>query len=160
MQCSVHPPNPFICTHQALLLPDWKRPVASVLVVLQPCPVSLFDRTVQTEVYKDLLRQRFLDFGTAIARQLQQQHHHAAVFDPRSGLPLDGSAGTLRLHDVAVVRSLLGYDTIDCGGCLSIVHPLWSGAVYPATLLSSAPPAEVERIMQWVDRDAVITSGR
>lgn len=148
MQCSVHPPSAYIGTHQSALLPDWKRPVASVLVVLQPCPVSLFDRTRETEVYKQQLRQRFLQFAGSIARQLQQQSHHATLFDPRTGLPVAETPGALRLHDVAVVRSLLGYDTLECGGCLTIVHPHWQGAVYPATLLSSAPPATVEQVMQ------------
>lgn len=150
MQCTVHTPNAYLCTHQTALLPDWQQPIASVLIVLQPCPVSLFDRTTETEIYKDLLRQRFLQFGSAIARPLQQQFDRATLFDPRTGLPIDATPGTLRLHDVAVVRSLLGYDTLDCGGCLTIVHPHWRGAVYPATLLSSAPPAAVEQVMQQV----------
>ena len=152
MQCTVHTPNAYLCSHQAALLPDWKRPVASVLVVLQPCPISLLDRTVETELCKQQLRQQFLQFGGAIARSLQRQFHHATLFDPRTGLPIDATVGTLRLHDVAVVRSLLGYDTLDCGGCLTIVHPRWQGAVYPATLLSSAPPATVEQVMQQIDR--------
>ncbi|MBD2092804.1 methylmalonic aciduria and homocystinuria type D protein [Microcoleus sp. FACHB-1515] len=159
MQCTVHTPNAYLCTHQAALLPDWQQPVASVLVVLQPCPISLFDRTTETEVYKDLLRQQFLQFGESIVRLLQRQSHHATRFDPRTGLPIDATAGTLRLHDVAVVRSLLGYDTLDCGGCLTIVHPQWQGAVYPATLLSSAPPVTVERAMQQVE-NVVLASGR
>lgn len=163
MQCTVHTPNAYLCTHHAALLPDWQQPVASVLIVLQPCPVSLFDRTPETEIYKDLLRQQFLQFGESIVCLLQRQFHQATRFDPRSGLPIDAVPGTLRLHDVAIVRSLLGYDTLNCGGCLTIVHPHWQGAVYPATLLSSAPPATLEQVMQQVMQQVenpVLVSGR
>ncbi len=74
--------------------------------------------------------------------------HLAEVFDPRTGSPLFSQPGSLRLDDVAVVRSCLGYATCDRYGCSVILHPVWGSAVYPSTLLSSAEPHLVRGVLQ------------
>jgi hypothetical protein len=148
MQYSVHSPSLYILQHQLQLLPAWSLPVQSVLVVLQPCPVILLDRTIETEACKDRQRQQFLKLSHAITNQLNQLGHLAAAFDPRTGLPIDALAGELHLDDVAVVRSLLGYPKANRGRCSVILHPLWGGAVYPSVLLSSAETEVVETVMR------------
>lgn len=144
MQYSIHPPSLYILQHQSQLLPDWSLPIQSVLIVLQPCPIILLDRTVETEACKDQQRQRFLDLSQAIAARLRQLGHLATAFDPRTGLPVHDRAGDLYLDHVAVVRSLLGYAKISSGNCSVILHPLWGGAVYPSVLLASAASQVVE----------------
>ncbi|UBF24447.1 methylmalonic aciduria and homocystinuria type D protein [Kovacikia minuta CCNUW1] len=146
MQYSIHAPNQFIDAYLDRLLPDWSRPVLSVLVVLQPCPCDLIERTPATEEQKQQLRQNFLQFGSKVAAQLQHQGHLAEVFDPRTGFPLLSQPGQLRLDDVAIVRSCLGYPTVERYGCQVILHPVWGSSVYPSTLLSSAEPALVETL--------------
>jgi Methylmalonic aciduria and homocystinuria type D protein len=120
--------------------------------MLQPCPVVLLDRTAETESCKDQLRQQFLELSATIAAQLQQMGYLVTRFDPRTGLPIDCRPGELRLDDVAVVRSLLGYSIEDHGGCATILHPSWGRAVYPSVLLSSASPEVVERVMRAIDQ--------
>jgi len=143
IQYSVHAPNDFIHTHLDQLLPGWTVPVVSVLVILQACQFALLHKTPETEALKAKLRQRFLHLGLPIARQLQQQGYRADLFDPQTGWPLLSPPGFLRLDDVAVVRSSLGYPLVTSGGCALIQHPEWGDAVYPSILVSSAAPEVV-----------------
>lgn len=151
MEYSIHAPNPFICTNLHCLLPDWSHPVRSVLVVLQPAQLELMQVTPETDAQKQQLRQRFLEFGLKIIYNLRQLGYLADLFDPRTGQPLLSQAGTLRLDDVAVVRSTLGYSTTQFGNCRSILHPNWGSAVYPSILISSAEPSQVELAISEVD---------
>jgi hypothetical protein len=146
MQYFVHRPSPFISNHLDSLLPEWSRPVASVLIVLQPCNCDLLERTDKTEEQKQLLRRQFLQFGRRVARKLQHLGHLADLFDPRTGLPLFSQPGQLWLDDVAVVRACLGYQSVSHCGCSVLIHPVWGNAVYPSTLVSSAAPDLVELV--------------
>ncbi|MBD2019644.1 methylmalonic aciduria and homocystinuria type D protein [Leptolyngbya sp. FACHB-36] len=148
MQYSVHSPNEFIATHRPKLLPDWSCPVASVLVVLQSCPCELLQRTQQAEVQKQTLRQRFLSVGYEVATKLERMGYLADVFDPKTGRPLRSRPGPLRLDDVAVVRSCLGYPILDRNGCSVLLHPAWGSAVYPSTIVSSAAPDVLDAVFE------------
>ncbi|MEM7771774.1 MAG: methylmalonic aciduria and homocystinuria type D protein [Cyanobacteria bacterium P01_A01_bin.37] len=147
VQCSVHKPSPFIGTHVQDLLPSWQNDLASVIVILQRCPVSLSRCTVRTEHQKNVLRDRFIHIGNLISHQLQTFGHEAELFDPKSGLPLTSSHGIMHLDDVAVARQSLRYSVSTQGLCTYLVHPIWGNAVYPATLISDAPPITVQRIL-------------
>ena len=144
MQCSVHPPSNYICQHSDRLLPDWSDSVRSIIVVMQPAERELTERCLETDLQKQMLRSQFLEFGFKVAASLRQQGHLAELFDPKTGLPILSEAGSLRLDDVAVVRSTLGYAIVPVGNCLTIVHPHWGSAVYPSILMSSADLSLVE----------------
>lgn len=148
MQHSVHPPSSFIRTFTNQLLPSWSDSVKSVLIVLQPSDCDLLEQTPITEQKKQRLRQRFLEWGKSTADRLHQMGYAADLFDPRTGLPILSLAGSLRLDDVAVVQSCLGYPTCDRCGCSVILHPTWGSAVYPSILVSSAPPIKVESLFK------------
>ncbi|NJL38757.1 MAG: methylmalonic aciduria and homocystinuria type D protein [Leptolyngbyaceae cyanobacterium SM1_4_3] len=148
LQYSIHPPSKFIRTHSDQLLPGWSAPVLSVLIVVQPCKLALVDRTAETEVHKFHLRQKFTELGYKIVSQLQQSGHFADLFDPKTGLPMFSIPGQIRLDDVAVIRSTLGYDVLSRGGCLTIRHPVWGSAVYPSILVTSACPQTLKRIVE------------
>ncbi|MDX2096370.1 MAG: hypothetical protein SFW36_01220 [Leptolyngbyaceae cyanobacterium bins.59] len=147
MHCSIHRPSPFIQAHSAHLLPDWCLPVGSVLVVLQRCEVPLQETNDITETWKDELRGHFIHLALPIVMQLEAWNHLAEIFDPRTGLPLRSRCGPLPLDDVAVVRSVLRYPTLDCGGCEVVLHPCWQTAVYPSVVLSSAHPIVMEAVV-------------
>lgn len=151
IQCSVHPPSDFICKNCEQLLPNWSSPVRSVVVVLQPAPLELVQRTLETEFQKGHLRSQFLAFGLKVAEYLQKKGYPTELFDPRTGFPVLSPAGSLRLDDVAVVRSTLGYDTAKLGNCSTIVHPRWGSAVYPSIVMSSADRSVVESAIAAVD---------
>lgn len=150
MQYSVHPPSEFICQNCEKLLPNWSSPIQSIVVVLQPSQLELVARTPEAEHQKHQLRSRFLNFGFKVARQLQKMGHSVELFDPRTGLPVLSRAGSLRLDDVAVVRSSLGYATTQIGECFTILHPDWGSAVYPSIVMSSADRTLVESVVESV----------
>ncbi|HEY9645204.1 MAG TPA: methylmalonic aciduria and homocystinuria type D protein [Chroococcidiopsis sp.] len=151
MQWSVHSPSAFIQDRAASLLPDWScaiEPVLieSVLIVLQPCDRVLLERTLETEAQKERLRQNFLEIGAMVVLRLVEQGYRADLFDPSSGFPVYSSPGHTRLDDVAIARACLGYPVSRSGGCAVILHPLWGSAVYPSTVVSSAPPWVIEAV--------------
>ena len=148
MQYSVHPPNAFIDAHRDQLLPGWPYAVLAVVVVLQPCQLVMEDRTLATENYKQQLRQNFIGLGRQVADRLQQLGYQTVLFDPRTGLPLGLPPGSLQLDDVAVACAVLGYGKIHHGSCTMMMHPSWGSAVYPSTLVSSAPPPIVTGVME------------
>jgi hypothetical protein len=145
MLYSVHPPSPFMYRYADQLLPGWSCPIASVLIVLQQSGCGLMERSPITEMQKHLLRDRFLQTGSAIARELHAQGQDADLFDPKTGLPVLSKAGR-SMDDVAVVSACLGYGTMEINGCAILLHPEWGTAVYPAVLVSSAVPTVVERV--------------
>lgn len=147
MQCSVHPVSSFIQVRQAELLPGWVEPVASVLVVLQRAERDLLHRNAVTDCDRNRLRQQFLQFGRQVMAQLEDQGYQAEIFDPRTGLPVYTPSGSVRFDDVAIARSVLNYPVEKHRGCLAMVHPVWGGAVYPSTLVSSAPPSILQAIV-------------
>lgn len=144
MQYSVHPPSEFICQHSEKLLPDWSDPIRSIVVVLQPADRELTEHCPEADHQKQVLRSQFLSFGLKVTEMLRQQGHLADLFDPKTGLPILSESGSLRLDDVAVVRSTLGYATKAIGNCFTVIHPRWGSAVYPSILMSSASRELVE----------------
>jgi hypothetical protein len=150
MQYSVHPPSQFIYQNCEQLLPNWSSPIQSVVVVLQPSRLELNQQTPEVESQKHYLRSLFLNFGFKVTQQLQKMGYLAELFDPRTGLPVLSQAGALRLDDVAVVRSSLGYATAQIGDCFTILHPDWGSAVYPSIVMSSADRTVVESVVNKV----------
>ncbi len=146
MQWSVHSPSAFIRDRAASLLPDWSCAIESVLIVLQPCDRVLLERTLETEAQKERLRQNFLEVGAMVVLQLAEQGYRADLFDPSSGFPVYSIPGHTRLDDVAIAHACLRYPLSHSGGCAVILHPLWGSAVYPSTVVSSAPPWVIEAV--------------
>ncbi|NCJ08109.1 methylmalonic aciduria and homocystinuria type D protein [Synechococcales cyanobacterium C] len=148
LQYSVHRPSGFILAHGHQLLPEWRLPVQSVLVVLQHCQVPLVPMTPETERQKQSLRLQFLSFARPIVQSLQTQGYEVDLFDPKTGQPLLSLAGILTLDDVAVVQSLLGYPFLPQGQCHVLAHPQWGTAVFPSVLVSTAPPEQLAAVVQ------------
>ena len=148
LQYSVHPPSPFIDRHRVDLLPDWDVPVASLMVLLQPCPVSLHEMTSETERQKQRLRRRFLKLLEPLTADLRAAGYAADGFDPRTGKPCHSRPGALTLDDVAVVQSVLGYPLVLTGGCHLIHHPVWGCGIFPSVLVSEASPQSLSEIAQ------------
>lgn len=155
-QYSVHEPSPFMVSHGTELLPDWTIPIASVLVVLQYCPVSLRKVTPQTQQYKDKLRLSFLELAQTLVRQSQLQGYCAEPFDPKTGYPCHSRPGSLSLDDVAVIASVLDYPCMVSGECRLIQHPIWGDGVFPAVIVSTAPPEVLEALSQQIFSSVVI----
>lgn len=150
IEYSVHLPSEFISTNVCQLLPEWLVPVLSVLIVFQHCPVLLVEKTAETEFYKQQLRSQFVQIGRQIVLSLQHMGYRAEIFDPRTGYPILTQPGPLKLDDVAVVQTSLGYPLIETGGCWVIEHPTWGNAVFPSVLLSAADPVITQAVVDTV----------
>ena len=143
-------------SHRAELLPDWTVPIASVLVVLQYCPVPLCEVTPQTQHYKNKLRASFLDLAQSLVHQIQLQGYCAEPFDPKTGYPYHSRPGSLSLDDVAVIASVLGYPCLVSGDCRLIQHPIWGDGVFPSVIVCTAPSEILEAVSQKIFSSAVI----
>lgn len=146
-QLSIHLPSAFLLKHWQALLPQWHRPMESVLIYLQSSPVRLCDRTPETEAAKETLRHTFLKKAQAWSDQITQQGYLAEPFDPKFGTPIYSGAGAWTLDDVAVAHTLLQLPVFEHGGCKLLRHPEWKTAVFPSTLLSSASPQRLRQII-------------
>ncbi|MGF1512942.1 MAG: methylmalonic aciduria and homocystinuria type D protein [Elainellaceae cyanobacterium] len=150
IEWSVHLPTPYISRRWPQLLPGWQTPIGSVLLLLQRAPLPLIAPSQRVEASKTQLRDRALSLGCRTAAMLRQQGYQAAIFDPKTGIPLAQESG-IPLDDVAVVQALLGYRVVRGGGCGCIFHPSWGAAVYPTTLLCTATPSQVGAHLKELD---------
>jgi hypothetical protein len=146
LQYSIHRPSSYIHCHRVDLLPDWQVSVSSLMVILQTCPVSLYEATAATEYQKRRLRRRSLCLVKKLITSLQDAGYAADGFDPRTGKPFYSRPGLLTLDDVAVVQAVLGYPLVASGDCHLIKHPVWGCCVFPTVLVSEATPAILAEI--------------
>ncbi len=138
LQYSIHRPSLFMRQHQADLLPDWSVPIAALLILLQPCPVSLRHKNPAAEYHKQQLRDRFFKLSQPLVAALLAEGAATTIFDPITGQPDQSRPGQLKLDDAAVVRAVLGYPLISQGSCHLVEHPIWGCNVFPSVLVSAA----------------------
>jgi hypothetical protein len=148
VEYSVHPPTGFLNHHLQQLLPDWTEPVQSLLVLLQQSAMPLLRKTRAVEQEKGQLRQQCLQFGQALADRLQVLGYTTEVFDPCNGLPTRSHPGSVHLDDLALIQAVLGHPRQRQGQCWVMRHPLWGKAVYPSVIVSTAPPSQLDQLIQ------------
>jgi hypothetical protein len=148
VEYSVHPPTWFLSHHLPQLLPDWSEPVQSLVVVLQKSSMPLLRKTKAVEQEKARLRHQFLEFGQALAQDLQALGYTTEVFDPCNGLPTLSRPGGTHLDDLALIQSVLGHQRHRQGACWVMEHPQWGKAVYPSVLVSAAQPSQLQQVVK------------
>lgn len=147
VQMSVHPPSPFIVNNLERVLPDWNLPVLWVIIVLQQSRYELVETSLQVEREKERLREKFMRFGFDFAFTLRDRNYPSNLIDPRTGYPLLSRPGEIPHDDTAVVKALLDLPLIR-NRCRVLEHPHWGKAVYPSTLLTSAPPKIIKPVLK------------
>lgn len=148
---SVHPPSPFIAQNLERVLPGWSWPVLWVVIVLQQARYTLVESTPPVEREKERLREKFMRFGFEVAFNLRDRGFSSNLIDPRTGYPLLSRPGEIPHDDTAVVQALLGFPIIR-NRCRVLEHPDWGTAVYPSTLLTSAPPKVIMPVLKSVGK--------
>lgn len=143
--------NGYVRQHLPRLLPSWPVGEVWAIFLLQRAALSLEESAPATIAEKQRLRHEFIAFGFAVAFALQARGFATDVFDPRSAYPLLSPPGELRHNDVRAAAQLPAMD-VQPGICSLLVHPVWGTAVYPATILTAAPPAACQPILQAVAR--------
>lgn len=146
---SVHLPSTFIAQNLERILPDWNLPVLWVVIVLQQSQYELEESTPEVEQEKERLREKFMRFGFDFAFNLRDRGFLSNLIDPRTGYALLSRPGEIPHDDTAVVQALLGLPVIR-NQCCVLKHPIWGTAVYPSTLLTSAPPKVIKPVLKSV----------
>ena len=143
--------NAYVRQHLPRLVPAWSPDEVWAIFLLQQAVASLGEVTPATTAEKQRLRREFITFGFALAFALQTQGFMTEVFDPRSAFPLLSPPGELRHNDVRAAANLPAMQ-IQPGLCPMLVHPLWGTAVYPATILTAAPPLACQTVLEAIAR--------
>ncbi|MCM1985358.1 methylmalonic aciduria and homocystinuria type D protein [Lyngbya confervoides] len=146
-QISIHSPTAFLQQHWRQILPSWSVPVQALALYLQYSPVSLCDRTANTEQHKAILRQNFLTQAEQWSTALEGLGYWVDYFDPKFGTPVRSPAGLQLLDDVALAQQLLHFPVQAQGECKLLCHPAWGTHVFPSTLVTSASPPILTRLM-------------
>jgi hypothetical protein len=98
------------------------------------------------ELEKDRLLNVFMDFACDLCKRIRDAGYWADYIDPCSGLPML-EKGNKVYSEVDGIECLLGYKSYNAGFCKILTHPMWSSAVYPATLFAKAPPQFVMSLL-------------
>ena len=149
VEISAHRPSLFITENLERVLPGWNLPVFWVVIVLQQARYELVTTTSQVEQEKERLREQFMRFGFDVVFNLRDRSFLSNLIDPRTGYPLLSPPGEIRHDDTAAVKALLGLPVIR-NRCRVLKHPTWGTAVYPSTLLTSAPPKVIKPVLKRV----------
>ena len=147
-QIYIKPPSSFMLEHQQQLLPTWQVPINYVILVLQQSRVTLKSSSVDVIQEKDYLREQFWRLGCNLIFQLRDRNYLSDLFDPRSGYPWLTPAGQITLNDNAVVEASLGFTVTNYGNCSLLSHPQWHHAVYPSTMVTTAPLTVIKSVLQ------------
>ena len=151
VQMSVHRCSQFIAQNLERVFPDWVLPVTTcrVVVVLQQSRYPLTDTALHIEREKDRLRERFINFGSDVVRNLRDRGFLTDLIDPRTGYPQLSRPGEIAHDDTAVVKALLGFPIVH-NSCSVLEHPSWGSAVYPGILMSSASEQVIKNVLKKV----------
>lgn len=147
VQISIHLPSPFIAQNLERVIPDWKKPVLWVVVVLQQSRYELVESTPHVEREKERLREKFMRFSFDVAFKLGDCGFLTDLIDPRTGYRLLSRPGQIPHDDTSVVKALLGFSVIRTS-CRVLQHPKWGTAVYPSTMMSSASPTIIKPVLK------------
>ena len=150
VQLCLDRPHQFMINNQQQLLPNWDRPVTYIVILLQQSRFSLKELTSDVAQEKDNLRAKFIRFGCDLIFALKDHNYQSDLFDPRTGYPLLTRQGEVTVNDNAVVEAVLGYPLTSYHNCSLLTHPMWENAVYPSTVVTSAPLETLKPIIDGV----------
>lgn len=147
IEMSVHYPSPFVAQNIERVIPDWNLSVFWVVLVLQQSRYELVESTPEVEQEKERLREKFMRFAFDVVFEWRDRGFLSNLIDPRTGYPLLSPPGEIPHDDTAAVRALLGFPAIR-NRCCVLEHPGWGTAVYPSTLLTSAPRKMIKPVLK------------
>lgn len=150
IQVYITEPSQFIQQNQHRLLPTWTVSITHIILVLQKSQFPLENSSQEIEQEKDYLRSRFLRFGCNVVFELRDAQYPSDLFDPRNGYPLLSRCGEITLSDITIVRDVLGFKVIK-QKCSLLIHPQWGTAIYPSTIVTSAPLEVIKPLLKLIN---------
>ena len=88
---------------------------------------------------RDCFCRQFVKWANAVRDQVVAAGHWLNFTDPASGYPVHGDRGGMTCNDVDVCLLCTKFPTVDLGVCKILSHPEWKTAVYPTTMVTTAP---------------------
>lgn len=89
---------------------------------------------------------QFVGIVRPACEQLREGGYWADYIDPASGLPVLTKSNTV-YSEVDGFQLLRHFRVMNAGSCKVLVHPEWGTQLFPASMFSSAPPAEIARVL-------------
>ncbi len=141
-------PTPFMIDNWEKLLPDWKVPPQTIVLILLKSRLPLDGEGEFIELEKERLLHRFLEWGKVFYSTGHQGGFLTEIISPKDGTLQYSKKGQLIFDLVATVHYSLGFDfSKTAEGCKVLEHPVWQTAVYPGLFLSEATATVVKSIL-------------
>eukprot|EP00232_Nephroselmis_pyriformis_P012742 CAMPEP_0182899376 /NCGR_PEP_ID=MMETSP0034_2-20130328/28042_1 /TAXON_ID=156128 /ORGANISM="Nephroselmis pyriformis, Strain CCMP717" /LENGTH=170 /DNA_ID=CAMNT_0025033403 /DNA_START=29 /DNA_END=541 /DNA_ORIENTATION=+ len=124
------------------------------MLIVPTCQKSALDVVRvgdEIEEEKDRLLERFVEWAKGVTDKLIEQGHWADYIDPCSGLAMVNRENRSVYGEVNALEVLLGYKTSNAGCCKVVLHPQWGSSVYPATMFTKAPLADLQAAIKAVE---------
>lgn len=154
-------PTPFMRDRWKSLLPDWKVPPQTLMLVLLNAQCSLDGEGEAIEAEKDRLLQQFLGLGRSFYLTSGRRGFLSEIISPQDGAPQYSTKGEIVFDIVAVIHQALGMTSAQTDkGCKVLRHRRWQAAVYPGIFLSEAPLPVVKSILSEVTGEKTASSHR
>ncbi len=153
MEISIHSPTQFIIKNQKGIIPEWEKPIKSIIIILQKSQFPLIEKTPLIEEEKNRLRDNFIQLGNKIISILNPQGIITEIIDPATGYPQISSPGEITHDDIKTIQILLNFPVTPYGKCKLINHPRWGNAVYPGIIMSTASPTQLNLLLNLVFKE-------
>ncbi|KJE92417.1 hypothetical protein CAOG_03394 [Capsaspora owczarzaki ATCC 30864] len=149
MEVSVHACPTYMFSEVQRVFPQpLERERLLILPVILRSTNDLVGMGPAVEAEKDALLEIFMSWASRVCELLGERGHWADMTDPCSGYPVYGERGASCYPDVLANELLLKYPVINTGCCKIMSHPKWHTRIYPATVFSTAPLAELLRCIE------------
>jgi hypothetical protein len=141
-------PTSFMVAHWEKLLPDWKVPPQTIVLILLKSRLPLDGEGEFVELEKERLLHRFLEIGQIFYTKSHRRGLFSEIISPKDGTPQYSKKGQWIFDLVATVHHSLGFGFSQTeGGCKVLKHPVWQTAIYPGLFLSQASATAVQSIL-------------
>jgi hypothetical protein len=144
-------PTPFVRDRWKSLLPDWKVPPQTLVLVLLNAQCSLDGDGALIEEEKGRLLGHFLSLGRSFYLTSWRREFLSEIISPQDGTPQYSMRGEIVFDLIAIIHYSLGMAFARTDkGCNVLRHPRWQAAVYPGIFLSEAAVPVVGSILSEV----------
>eukprot|EP00238_Polyblepharides_amylifera_P014948 CAMPEP_0196580022 /NCGR_PEP_ID=MMETSP1081-20130531/26406_1 /TAXON_ID=36882 /ORGANISM="Pyramimonas amylifera, Strain CCMP720" /LENGTH=176 /DNA_ID=CAMNT_0041899773 /DNA_START=37 /DNA_END=567 /DNA_ORIENTATION=- len=126
------------------------------LLIIPTCQNSAVDLVrvgEEIETEKDRLLERFMEWAKLVCEKLDTKGHWSDFMDPCSGLAMRTKECHVPYGEVDALSTLLGYQTANAGCCKVVLHPTWGSSIYPSTMFTKAPLADLVQAIQEVEKE-------
>ena len=147
---SLNNDNEYIIEHSQELLPDWHNIPKTVIFLFFKSKLPLNGSNLNEEnLEKDRLLLEFNQIGKEFYYLSKRQGILTEIICPKTGFPQYSTKGNQIFITQQLVKRYLPLFQVKSGEC-GLIHPLWSQAVYPCLIISSASITGIQPIISLI----------